>query len=97
MENEDEKKISEEEQFEADRKGGFYQQDANPESAAESNRKSGMAYAAVFGFVASIVAFLGVGWVLDTYFGTAPMLLVGGVIFGTVAGFYQFYRLISRL
>lgn len=64
---------------------------------AATNRKSGMAYEAVFGFVASIVGRPKMGGFLDTYFGTARLLLVGGVIFGTIAGFYQFYRLISRL
>ena len=93
---EDEKLTDEEKadkEFEHDKKEGFYQPDENPESQAESTRKSGLAYGAVITLVGSILVFLGIGWALDKYFQTSPMLLVIGVILGAIIGFYQFYRL----
>ena len=74
-----------------------YQPDEHPESLAESNRKSGLAYGAVAVLVGAIIIFLGLGWALDRYFNTAPWLLVSGIILGAIIGFYQFIRLSSQL
>jgi predicted nucleic acid-binding protein len=63
----------------------------------ESNRKSGIAYAAGFSLFASVAGLCGFGWVLDRWLGTAPWLLVTGLVLGAAAGFYQFIRLTSRL
>ena len=63
----------------------------------EANRKSGMAYAAALTLFASVASFCGLGWLADRYFGTAPWLLAAGLVLGSVAGFYQFVRLTSKL
>jgi ATP synthase protein I len=63
----------------------------------EANRKSGMAYAAALTLFASVASFCGLGWLADRYFGTAPWLLAAGLVLGSVAGFYQFIRLTSKL
>jgi len=63
----------------------------------EANRKSGMAYAAAFTLFASVASFCGLGWLADRYFGTAPWLLAAGLVLGSIAGFYQFIRLTSKL
>lgn len=63
----------------------------------DANRKSGMAYTAAFTLFASVVAFLGVGWLLDRWLGTRPWFLVAGIIVGAIAGFYEFARITSRL
>ncbi|MGI8732964.1 MAG: AtpZ/AtpI family protein [Pyrinomonadaceae bacterium] len=63
----------------------------------EANRKSGLAYAAALSLFASVVALCGVGWALDRWLGTAPWLLVAGVVLGAIVGFYQFIRLTSKL
>ncbi|MDT4969567.1 MAG: putative F0F1-ATPase subunit Ca2+/Mg2+ transporter [Acidobacteriota bacterium] len=60
-------------------------------------RKSGMVYAAVLSFVLSTVAMLGLGWLLDRWLGTAPWLVVTGIVVGAGVGFYQFVRLLSRI
>jgi ATP synthase protein I len=60
-------------------------------------RKSGVVYGAVFSLATAIVAFLIVGWLLDHWLKTGPWLLVAGIIFGAVAGFYQFIRMMSRV
>jgi F0F1-type ATP synthase assembly protein I len=61
------------------------------------NRKSAIVYGAVFSIIISIVSFLLVGWALDKWLKTGPWLLVGGIVLGTVLGFIQFIRLISRV
>lgn len=87
----------EDKEFEKDKKEGFYQPDANPESEGESIRKSGLAYGAVIAMVGSILVFLGIGWALDKYLDKSPLFLVIGIILGTIVGFYQFYRISSQL
>jgi len=63
----------------------------------EANRKSGIAYGAALTLFASVVALGGVGWLLDRWLGTAPWLLVAGLVLGAIVGFYQFIRLTSKL
>ena len=63
----------------------------------ETNRKSGLAYAAAFSLFAAVVAGLVAGWLMDRWLGTHPWFLVAGIVLGAVAGFYQFIRISSRL
>ena len=69
---------------------------ADPDSG-ETNRKSGIAYAAGLTMFFSVASLTGVGWLLDRWLGTAPWLLVVGVVLGAISGFYQFVRLTSKL
>jgi ATP synthase protein I len=70
---------------------------AKEEDQQETNRKSGLAYAAAFSLFTAVVAGLIAGWVLDRWLGTGPWLLVAGIVVGAVAGFYQFIRISSKL
>ena len=63
----------------------------------ETNRKTGIAYAAAFSLFAAVVSGLVLGWLLDRWLGTKPWLLVVGVTLGSVAGFYEFIRATSKL
>ena len=63
----------------------------------EVNRKSGIAYTAALSLFISVAAFCGVGWALDRWLGTKPWLMVTGIVLGSIAGFYQFIRLTSKL
>lgn len=60
-------------------------------------RKSGVVYGAVFSLVIAIVTFLFIGWLLDRWLKTSPWLLVAGIVFGAIVGFYQFIRMMSRV
>jgi ATP synthase protein I len=63
----------------------------------ETNRKSGLAYAAAFSLFAAVVAGLIIGWLLDRWLGTGPWLLVTGIVLGSAAGFYELIRASSKL
>jgi len=69
----------------------------NKHDEQEANRKSGTAYAAALALFASVASFCGFGWLADRWFGTAPWLLAAGLVLGSIAGFYQFIRLTSKL
>ena len=59
--------------------------------------KSGVVYGAVLSLAMSIVSCLLVGWALDRWLGTSPWLIVAGIVLGSVVGFMQFVRLMSRV
>ena len=63
----------------------------------ETNRKTGVAYAAAFSLFASVVSGLIVGWLLDRWLKTGPWLLVTGLVLGSIAGFYEFIRSTSKI
>ncbi len=66
-------------------------------SDEETNRKSGLAYAAALSLFAAVVSGLIVGWLLDRWLGTRPWLLVSGIVLGAAAGFYEFIRQTAKL
>jgi ATP synthase protein I len=70
---------------------------ADQEDKGETNRKSGLAYAAAFSLFASVVSGLLAGWLLDRWLGTNPWLLVAGIVLGAAAGFYEFIRITSKI
>ena len=67
------------------------------ENQGETNRKTGLAYAAALSLFAAVVAGLLLGWFLDRWLGTRPWLLVTGLVLGAAAGFYEFIRASSKL
>jgi F0F1-type ATP synthase assembly protein I len=70
---------------------------ARPESIAENVRRSGLAYSAGIAFFASVVFMMIIGWGADLLFGSSPWGIVGGIVFGSVIGFVQFFRISSRI
>ena len=86
-----------EKEFEKDKKDGFYQPDPHPESQAEANRKSGLAYGAVTLLIGAILIFLAIGWGVDKFLNTSPWGIVVGIILGAIIGFYQFIRISSQI
>ncbi|MEP7149868.1 MAG: AtpZ/AtpI family protein [Acidobacteriota bacterium] len=70
---------------------------AEPESMAETVRRSGLAYSAGIALFAAVVFMLVLGWGADVLLGTSPWGIVGGIILGSVIGFIQFFRLTSQI
>jgi F0F1-type ATP synthase assembly protein I len=68
-----------------------------PESEErQATRNSSMAYAAGLTIFFSVATCMGLGWALDRWLGT-HWIMIAGIILGSVAGFYQFIRIISQL
>lgn len=68
-----------------------------PETQAETARKSGMAYSAGIVLVTSVAFMLLLGWGADLILGTSPWGIVAGIVLGSVIGFVQFFRITSRI
>ena len=62
----------------------------------DENRKAGFAYAAGIALFASVATFCAVGYFLDRWLGTAPWLLIGGIVVGSAAGLFEFVRISSK-
>ncbi len=78
-------------------KEDFVISEAEPESIAETVRRSGLAYTAGIAFFAAVVFMLILGWGADVLLGTSPWGIVGGIVLGSVIGFVQFFRLTSQI
>lgn len=68
-----------------------------PPTAEESSRMSGLAFTAGIAFVSSVAFMLVLGWLVDTFIGTTPWGIVGGIVLGSIIGFIQFFRLNSQI
>ena len=68
-----------------------------PEAEGETVRKSGLAYAAAFTLFSTVAVLLGAGYLLDGWLDSSPWGIVGGIVLGSVVGFYQFVRITSRI
>lgn len=68
-----------------------------PESQAESARRSGLGYAAGITFFATVAFMIFIGWGADLLLGSKPWGMVGGIILGAVIAFIQFFRITNRI
>lgn len=75
----------------------FIPEPYEPEPLAETVRKGGLAWSAGIAFFGSVVFMLFLGWLVDLLLGSSPWGLVGGMIFGSLIGFVQFFRITSRI
>ena len=96
LKDEAEKKVEEAKKAEKE-EPLLFQSHFTPETPAETIRKSGLAYSAALALLGSVVFMLILGWVLDSFLGTSPWCLVGGIVLGSVIGFYQFFKLTSQI
>ena len=71
--------------------------DFQPESTAETIRKTGLAWSAGVVFFGSVIFMMIIGWFFDLLFGSSPWGLVGGIVLGAVIGFVQFFRISSQI
>ena len=77
--------------------GPFILSQAEPESYGETARRSGLAWSAGIVFFGAVGFMLILGWGFDLLFGSSPWGLVGGIIFGSIIGFVQFFRISSQI
>lgn len=71
--------------------------DYEPQSIAETVRRSGLAWSAGVAFFAAVAFMMILGWGADLLLGTAPWGIVAGIILGSIIGFIQFFRLASQI
>ena len=75
----------------------FAQTPYTPPTQEENIRNTGLAWNAGIIFFGSVGFMLILGWGADLLLGTSPWGLVGGVIFGSLIGFIQFFRISSQI
>lgn len=75
----------------------LFQMQSKPESTAETARKSGLAMSAAIALFGSVVFLLVIGWFADLLLGTSPWGIVGGIVIGSIVGFFQFFRMTSQI
>jgi F0F1-type ATP synthase assembly protein I len=68
-----------------------------PESQAESARRTGLGYTAGITFFATVAFMLFIGWGADLLLGSKPWGMVGGILLGAVIAFIQFFRITNRI
>lgn len=68
-----------------------------PDSPDETIRNSGLAWSAGIIFFGSVIFMMFLGWGFDLLFGSSPYGLVGGIVFGSLIGFIQFFRISSQI
>ena len=76
---------------------GLLKSNYTPDTPGETIRKSGLAYSAALALFGSVLFMLIIGWLLDSFLGTSPWLLIGGIVLGAIIGFYQFFKLTSQI
>lgn len=58
-----------------------------------------IAYASSIGMVLVVSTFigLGIGYLLDSWFRTAPWFTIGGLLLGIIAGLYNGYEMVMKI
>jgi len=75
----------------------FTLSEGEPESMADTVRRSGLAYSAGIAFAAAVVFMLILGWGADLLLGTSPWGVVVGIVLGSTIGFIQLFRISSQI
>ena len=70
---------------------------APQESAAETIRRTGMAWSLGIAFFSAVGFMLILGWGADLLFGSSPWGVVVGLVIGSLIGFYQLFRMSSQI
>lgn len=68
-----------------------------PDTSDETIRNSGLAWSAGIIFFGSVIFMMFLGWGFDLLFGSSPYGLVGGIVFGSLIGFIQFFRISAQI
>jgi len=68
-----------------------------PPSPGENARRFGLGWSAGIAFSGAIAFMVFLGWLVDLLIGSAPWGIVLGVIMGAAIGFFQLFRITSRI
>ena len=67
------------------------------ETQSETIRRTGLAFSAAITLFGAVAFMMIIGWFFDLICGTSPWGIVGGVTFGALIGFIQFFRQTSQI
>ncbi len=67
------------------------------ETQSETIRRTGLAFSAAITLFGAVAFMMIIGWFFDLIAGTSPWGIVGGVAFGALIGFIQFFRQTSQI
>jgi F0F1-type ATP synthase assembly protein I len=65
-------------------------------SFQENVRRAGPAAGASYTLIGAILLLGGIGYALDTWRGTSPWFLLGGLLLGLIVGFYELAMTVFR-
>jgi len=57
------------------------------------NRRISSGFELTFEFALSVLAFFGIGWLVDAWLGTAPLFMIVGFLIGVIANFVRLWYL----
>jgi ATP synthase protein I len=77
-----------------DKRGPFLERSLK--AFQENIRRSGPAAAAGYSLIGAILLLGGIGYGLDVWLGTSPWILLSGLLFGLVVGFYELAKTVWR-
>jgi F0F1-type ATP synthase assembly protein I len=66
------------------------------EAFQETVRKSGPAAIGSYSLIGAILLLGGIGYALDSWLGTSPWFLLGGLCLGLIVGFYVLARAVFK-
>lgn len=65
-------------------------------SLQENAERAGPAASASYTLIGAILLLGGIGYAVDTWQGTSPWFLLGGLMLGVIVGFYELARTVFR-
>lgn len=75
----------------------FILESFTPVSAGENARRFGLGWSAGIAFSGAVAFMVFLGWLIDLLIGSSPWGIVLGVVIGGVIGFFQLFRITSRI
>jgi len=75
----------------------FILESFTPVSAGENARRFGLGWSAGIAFSGAIAFMVFLGWLVDLLVGSSPWGIVLGVVLGAAIGFFQLFRITSRI
>lgn len=75
----------------------FILESFTPVSAGENARRFGLGWSAGIAFSGAVAFMVFLGWLIDLLIGSSPWGIVLGVVIGAMIGFFQLFKITSRI